>query len=174
MNIGCRPRCRVTPCAAVVRRASVLGLALIACDTDAGTNSCGPITAVVARVIDGDTVELDGGERVRYLLIDSPESTTEVECYGFEAAQYNRSLVEGQAVVLTYDEECTDRFGRLLAYVSMQGRDVNRLMIERGFACTLYIPSNGADRIDDYESVEAVARAQAVGMWGACEEVGCG
>ena len=133
----------------------------------------GPSSAVVDRVIDGDTIELDSGERVRYLMVDTPENTSEVECYGPEAATYNASLVEGQEVELRYDVERTDRYDRLLAYVSVQGREVNTLLVERGYACVLHIPPNGNDREDEFESLEATARAENRGLWGACEERPC-
>jgi micrococcal nuclease len=148
-------------------------LVLSACG-DATGSDCGPITATVARVIDGDTIELDSGERVRYLLVDTPESTGgQDDCYGAEAAQFNRELVEGKQIRLEYDQECTDRFDRLLAYVTIDDRDVNGLLIERGYACVLHIPPNGEDRVDAYEDLEALAAATAKGMWGACPEIAC-
>lgn len=151
----------------------VAGLGL-SCDAAEDGSSCGPSSAVVARVIDGDTVELDDGQRVRYLLVDTPEVSGQTECFGPEAEDFNRSLVEGQRVDLFYDEaECTDRYGRLLAFVEVQGRSVNRLLLERGLACVLYIPPGGEDRVDDYEQAEATAQAGQVGMWGACENPGC-
>jgi micrococcal nuclease len=146
-------------------------LALAACDPSGGR--CGPASAVVARVIDGDTVELDTGERVRYLLVDTPEDTSTVECYGPEATAYNTDLVAGAKVELRYDVECTDRYDRLLAYVSVAGREVNSLLVERGFACVLHIPPNGADRVEEFRSLQAVARAEGRGLWGACPEIPC-
>ncbi len=142
---------------------------------DGGTagGRCGPASAVVSRVIDGDTVELDSGERVRYLLVDTPESTTQNECFGDEASSFNRQLVGGREVRLTYDVECEDRFGRLLAFVEVDGRDVNELLLERGFACVLQIPPNGEDRVDAYEGVEARAKNEGRGLWGACGEIPC-
>lgn len=137
-------------------------------------NRCGPSEAFVERVIDGDTVELAGGERVRYLLIDTPESTSSTECFGPEATTFNRLLVEGQEVELEYDDECRDRFGRLLAYVRVGDREVNALMVERGFACVLHIPPNGQARVDSYEDLEAQAQYDDRGLWGACEERPCG
>ena len=139
-----------------------------------GSGRCGPAEAVVERVIDGDTVELDSGERVRYLLVDTPESTNGADdCFGAESAEQNRQLVEGKTIGLTYDEECSDDFGRLLAYVTVEDRDINLLLIERGLACVLYIPPNGADRIEEYEAAEEAAMASMVGLWGACEDVTC-
>ena len=136
--------------------------------------SAGPDTAKVERVVDGDTVELDDGERVRYLLVDTPESTNgATDCFGQNAKQFNHDLVMGKTIELTYDVEPRDRFGRLLAYVSVDGLDVGRRLVERGYACVLYIPPNGKDRRDEFEALEAEARAGARGMWGVCETVTC-
>ena len=133
---------------------------------------CGPERATVTRVIDGDTVVLDGGDKVRYLLVDANELEGGA-CYGREALEENRRLVEGQTVDLGYDVECSDRYGRLLAYVSVAGRDVGRLLVERGYACVLYIPPDGAGRRAELEAAEAAARDAHAGMWGACPEVAC-
>jgi micrococcal nuclease len=139
-----------------------------------GNTDCGPGgSGTVAQVIDGDTVELSSGERIRYLLVDTPESTTDVECYGPEAAQFNADVVEGEEVSLSYDQECTDDYGRVLAYVSIGDREINSLLVERGFGCALYIPPNGADRRDEFESLQAAARADNRGLWGACPENPC-
>lgn len=145
----------------------------LACD-DAGDDRCGPSSAVVARAIDGDTVELDDGTRVRYLMIDTPEVTGgKSDCWGAEAREFNAQLVEGERISLDYDVECEDAYGRLLAYVRLGDRDVNALMVERGLACVLRIPPNGEDRAAEFEQLEATARAGMVGLWGACAEVTC-
>lgn len=137
-------------------------------------SSCGPSSAVVARVVDGDTVELDDGTRVRYLMIDTPESTSgKDDCFGAEATALNRMLVEGQEITLRYDVECTDRYDRLLAYIEVDGREINSLLVERGAACVLHIPPNGEDRVDEFTALEDDARASMVGVWGACEDVTC-
>ena len=128
----------------------------------------------MARVIDGDTIELDSGERVRYLLVDTPESTNgKDDCFGAEAAMLNAMLVDGKTVTLSYDAECTDRYDRLLAYVEVDGREINSLLLERGAACVLHIPPNGSDRVDEYRELERTAANQMVGVWGACEDVTC-
>lgn len=151
------------------------GLALsLSCDGGAAGPACGPTEAVVARVIDGDTVELQSGERVRYLLVDTPEITNgKNDCFGPEARDFNRDLVEGKEIALSYDVECEDAYGRLLAYVELEGRDVSRLLVDRGFACVLHIPPNGEERADELMAAEAAAKAGMVGVWGACEEVTC-
>ena len=109
-------------------------LVLGACGSEGST--CGPSSALVQRVIDGDTIVLATGEKIRYLLIDAPETTNgHDDCYGSNAATFNTDLVLNKTVELTYDTQCTDMYGRLLAYVSVDGMDVNQLMVERGYAC---------------------------------------
>lgn len=137
-------------------------------------DDCGPTSATVARVIDGDTVELESGEIIRYIGIDTPESTQGADdCYGEEASIRNAELVEGQRVTIEYDLECTDRFDRLLGYLSVEGDEVNRRLIAEGFACTLFIPPNGSSRENEYRALEVQAMQQMTGMWGACEDVTC-
>ncbi len=156
-------------------RAIVLSffLSLGAC-SESTSPRCGPTEAVVVEVLDGDTVVLADGTRIRYLLIDSPEiSNGKNECFGLEARDINRDLVLNKTVQLEYDEECYDTFDRLLAYISVNGRNINSLMVERGYACALYIPPNGEDQKGYYEALETAARAANRGMWGACEEPGC-
>lgn len=144
----------------------------VACDSDDAGSICGPTQAEVVRVIDGDTVELADGQRVRYLLVDTPEVTGgKDECYGAEARDFNQQTVEGKTVTLIYDEqECTDRYDRLLAFVEVAGRDVNALLIERGFAQVLYIAPSGEDRKAEYEGLQARAEAGLAGQWGACQD----
>jgi len=156
-------------------------LPILACapETDATTTTdpvslCGPSKATVASVIDGDTIVLESGEKVRYLMIDTPEITGgKNDCWGEEARAYNEELVLGQEVTLTYDVECTDRFDRLLAYVEAPDGEMNTLMLERGFACLLSIPPNGTDRESEFATLELEARQSGEGMWGACSEVTC-
>ncbi|PRQ02490.1 SPBc2 prophage-derived endonuclease YokF precursor [Enhygromyxa salina] len=157
--------------------AGVAGCALaLGCDDGPGADEqgCGPAEATVTRVIDGDTIELDSGERVRYLMIDTPESTIEHECWGEEAKAANEALVAGQTVRLRYDEECTDDYDRLLAYVELSGHEINRVMVERGHACVLHIPPNGDAVADEYETLEYEARMLDKGLWAACDPTPCG
>jgi micrococcal nuclease len=137
-------------------------------------SSCGPSSATVTEVVDGDTVVLEGGQRVRYILVDTPEITLgHNDCYGAEARDYNKSLVLDQKVDLTYDQQCTDRYGRLLAYVSVQGHDVNALLVERGFGCVLYIPPDGDGRVDEFRALQSQAKTDGRGLWGSCTTGAC-
>ena len=134
---------------------------------------CGPTSGTVARVIDGDTIELTSGERIRYLMVDTPETSGGVECWGEEAKQYNTDLVAGKDITLVYDTECKDRFDRTLAYVYLGDREINSLLIQNGFACVLHIPPNGTDRKSEFESLEAIAQQQGLGLWGQCTDNPC-
>jgi micrococcal nuclease len=123
-------------------------------------------------VIDGDTIEIETGERVRYLMVDTPELSSS-DCYAQEALAFNTELVADREVTLRYDVECEDRFERTLAYVSVDGREVNSLLVEEGYACVLFIPPNGEDRRDEFDTLERQAQLASSGMWAACEEVAC-
>jgi micrococcal nuclease len=154
-----------------VARAALLVL-LAAC-SDPGSD-CGPSEGVVQRIVDGDTIELEGGLRIRYLMINTPETTGgSDDCFGQQAVQFNRDLVEGKTVELRYDVECEDRFDRTLAYVSVAGQEVNKLMLERGYACLLHISPNGDDRVAEYKALETAAKADNRGLWGACDPIPC-
>jgi micrococcal nuclease len=138
-------------------------------------NSCGPADATVRRALDGDTIELTSGERVRYLLVDTPEIDGGAgECYAQLALAMNRSLVEHRHVELRYEPACTDRFGRLLAYVSVDGREVNSWLVEQGYACVLHLPPSGDTRVREYLELESEAQRLKLGLWGACAMAPCG
>lgn len=149
--------------------AFVLIVAAAACNPP---SSAGPRAGTVVRAIDGDTVELASGERVRYLMVDTPELSSD-DCYADEAREFNASLVEGREIDLDYDVEREDRYGRTLAYVTVDGEEINTLLVEAGYACVLHISPNGDDRVSEFETLERTARDSSSGMWGACEEVAC-
>lgn len=154
-----------------VTRALVLTVALAGCESG---SPCGPTEAVVSRVIDGDTIVLESGEKIRYILVNAPETTNgHDDCYGQNAAQFNRDLVEGKTVTIKYDVDCTDRYDRLLAYVSVDGQEVNKLMLERGYACLLHIPPDGDDRADEFKALQDAAKSAKRGLWGACDPIPC-
>lgn len=85
----------------------------------------------IGRVIDGDTIEIVDGRRVRYIGIDAPEVD---DCYGIEALERNVELVMNKEVVLVSDGEDTDDYGRLLRKVYVEGEDVSALLVKGGYA----------------------------------------
>ena len=90
--------------------------------------------ARVIRVIDGDTIEIEGGVRVRYVGIDAPETYPQAEYYGPEATAKNRELVEGLSVRLERDISDKDKYGRLLRYVWVGDVFVNAELVKLGYA----------------------------------------
>ena len=132
-----------------------------------------PASGTVERVVDGDTFVLEGGDRVRLLGIDTPETVDPDEpvgCFGPQASAYSKHLLTGRHVRLVYDREHHDVYGRLLAYVYLDGRSslfVNRALIDRGFARTLSIPPNTAHAAE-LAAAERRAALTGVGLWGAC------
>lgn len=131
------------------------------------------VEAKVLEVIDGDTIvaSIAGEEeRIRYIGIDTPETDTSGqvgECYAAEATRLNEKLVGGRTVQLEFDEELRDRFGRLLAYVTADGRRVNEELVRSGSATTLTIEPNTA-RATRLAELETAAGRAGRGLWGAC------
>lgn len=133
----------------------------------------GAETVQVVRVIDGDTVELEGGRRVRYIGIDTPEvgdARGILACFGKEATEENKRLVEGKAVRLEKDISETDRYGRLLRYVyisSPAGEFVNDYLVRQGFAKAATFPPDVTHQ-EQFLEAEREAREQGRGLWGGC------
>ncbi|MBI1834045.1 MAG: thermonuclease family protein [Candidatus Andersenbacteria bacterium] len=131
--------------------------------------------AVVERVVDGDTVVLVGGRRVRYIGIDTPESVqvgTPVECLGKEASEKNKTLVEGKRVRLEKDVSETDRLGRLLRYIYVDDVFINDVLVREGFARASKYPPDVAYQVQ-LDTAEEFARQMKWGIWsGQCGATG--
>lgn len=119
---------------------------------------------VVKRVIDGDTIELEGGQKARYIGINSPE-LSEDSCFGKEALEKNRQLVEGKIVRLQKDISETDKYGRLLRYVWVDDVFVNEVLVQEGFAQVSTYPPDVLYK-DVFLAAEKQARIEMVGLWG--------
>jgi micrococcal nuclease len=138
----------------------------------AGEHEC---EAVVERVVDGDTIVLESGERVRYIGIDTPETvhpSKPEECFGAEATKKNTELVEGKRVLLVQDVSDTDRYGRLLRYVYVQDVFVNNRLVEEGYAYASSYPPD-VDKQEQLRKSQEEARRTERGLWapGACADV---
>jgi micrococcal nuclease len=120
---------------------------------------------LVTRVIDGDTVEIEGGQRVRYLGVDAPEANG--ECFAAEATEYNRMLVEGKRVQMVSEETDHDDYGRLLRYVTVDDTFVSDALIRGGYARVMVIPPDTA-RYRELVALQDAARTNNVGLWDVC------
>jgi len=117
----------------------------------------------VVKVLDGDTIVIDTGEKVRYLGIDAPEPN---DAYGTSSTKYNDGLVSDKEVKLEYDYEKIDKYGRTLAYVWVDEVLVNEKMVEEGFANVYTIPrTRKLKYIDRLNQAQQWAKDHHNGMW---------
>lgn len=151
-------------------------------------SSCAPSRVEpVACVLDGDTFDVgacgDDGERIRMLGVDAPEIAHDpdpADCYGDRAAQVLDLELDGQEVLLTFDEVCEGEFGRTLAWVFL-GVDeddedavpvnLNLWLVENGLARVYReFESEDSRYFADLEAAERSAQDREIGLWGACTE----
>ena len=152
--------------------APLLALAALGCGPT--QSPCGPSEGKVTNAVDGDTVDLESGVRLRLLLVDTPETTNgHNDCYGQIAADYTAANLVGKQVSLKYDTQCMDRYGRTLAYVTVDNRDFNAELVSKGYACVYYIAPDGMSRRAEFDDLESVAKTNRTGVWGACSPVTC-
>src|SRR3989344_4483216 len=124
----------------------------------------------IVRVVDGDTVVIEGGQTVRYIGIDTPETVHPqkmVECFGREAANKNKELVEGKLVQLEKDVSKVDKYGRLLRYVYVDDIFVNELLVKEGFAHASSYPPDVKYQ-DLLNNTQKEAQSQNKGLWAGC------
>lgn len=128
--------------------------------------------AKVKRVIDGDTFVIENGtskgEKVRLIGIDAPETRRtarkEIGYYGQEAKEYLTSMLNGKQVKLVFDVGKRDRYGRLLAYVYLGKKFVNRDLVEQGYAVSYTLAPN-VQYADLFVKLERQARREKRGLW---------
>lgn len=126
----------------------------------------------VTRVIDGDTIEIEGGERVRYIGIDTPETVDprkSIQCFGVEASKKNKELVEGKMVRLEKDITDRDKYHRLLRYVWLGDTLINLSLVEQGFAHSYSYPPD-IKLQDQFVAAERQAREAKIGFWNTCQQ----
>lgn len=130
--------------------------------------AAGAGTLSVERAVDGDTVVMSDGTRVRYIGVDTPElhhPRKPVEAYAKEAWEFNRSLVEGKPVRLEYDLDKHDRYHRLLAYVYLEdGTFVNAELVKQGYAHVYTKPPN-VRHAKEFLALQKEAREAGRGLW---------
>jgi micrococcal nuclease len=147
-------------------------LAAAALAVGCGGDSTTPVAgrhARVTKVTDGDTIHLGSLGPVRLIGIDTPEVYRGEECFGREASAFaERLLPPGTRVRYRVGVDERDRYGRLLAYVWLpDGRMVNRVMVEQGYAQQLTIPPN-VEFADVFRRAARAARGAGLGLWRAC------
>jgi micrococcal nuclease len=117
---------------------------------------------LVTRVIDGDTVVIQNGARVRYIGIDTPEMPAEY--LAREATEKNSELVEGKVVRLENDVRDKDDYGRLLRYVWVGDTMVNAELVRLGYAYSHDYPPDIKYQAM-FDKLEDEAKENELGLW---------
>ncbi len=131
----------------------------------------------VVRVIDGDTIEIENSQKVRYIGINTPElhdKRKPVECFANEAYLKNKELVEGKEVYLEKDVSHTDKYGRLLRYVYLTDKSstdeanfINLYLIANGYANLMTVPPD-VKHADLFKQERKKAMINNLGLWNKC------
>ncbi|WP_341285542.1 thermonuclease family protein [Priestia megaterium] len=147
------------------------------------TNVTNPLTAsnkvsnyptfetTVISVVDGDTFHAlinNKDEKVRLILTDSPETVkrgVKIQRYGPEASAYTKSVLKpGTKVNLELDAQERDQYGRILAYVYVDGKMLNETLLEKGLARVAVFPPN-TRYVDEFREIQEKAKQQKLGVW---------
>ena len=134
-----------------------------------------PNQAFVTHVIDGDTIEIENGQRVRLLGVDTPETVDlrrPVGCFGKQASNKSKELLSGKIVILEKDVSEADKYGRLLRFVYLpllgdQTLFVNDYLIREGYGKVLTIPPD-VKFAEQFLEAQRKARELKKGLWGNC------
>ncbi|MCP4868785.1 MAG: thermonuclease family protein [Proteobacteria bacterium] len=143
-----------------------------------GDPACSEQTQVeVLSVTDGDTLRVlylsgsrEGSEDdVRLIGFDTPEvdhSGDDHDCFGLPAWQALIDVIDGELAWLTFDEECSDTYGRALGFLfrDSDGLFVNQHMIREGYGRACPFPPNTTFS-DDFSAAEVLARDENLGRW---------
>jgi len=129
--------------------------------------------ARIAYVVDGDTVGLTNGQRVRFVQIDTPEVYNSLECYGEQASAVTKGLLPAGTLVRLYPEPATDSvdaYGRLLRYVVRvrDGLNVNVRLVRVGAAAPYFYRYRRGRYANLLERLALRARSLHLGLWGRC------
>ena len=125
------------------------------------------LTYRVERAIDGDTLLLTTGHRVRLLGVDTPETVhpeRPPEPFGPEASAFTKRLAEGEAVRLEFDRERLDRYDRVLAWVFVGDRMLNEELVRAGLSKAVLISPLRPDYRKRLVAAEKAAKGEGIGV----------
>lgn len=151
----------------------ILPVAAATAAVDAGRVVSAPPVYRIDHVVDGDTIALRNGQRVRLVQIDTPEVFFGVECYGRAASSATKGLLPSGSRVRLFAEPATDRvdqYGRLLRYVvRVNGAlNVNVRLVAIGAAAPYFYKGRRGRYAARLEVLAKSARARKRGLSGAC------
>lgn len=125
----------------------------------------------VTRVIDGDTIEIESGQKVRLIGVNAPESVDpkrKDQCFGKESSDFTKSLLLEKSVKLEKDVSETDKYGRLLRYVWLDSQMVNVTLVKEGFAQVSTFPPDVKYK-DKFLVAQNYAKENNLGLWSKCK-----
>lgn len=131
------------------------------------------IQAEIVEIIDGDTFIVktydDAIEKVRLLLIDTPESVhpkEEKQLFSEEVLEYIESIVQkGDKITLELGEKERDKYDRLLAYVWVNNINLNKQLVEKGYARVAYVYEPNMKYLDEFLEAEKRAKEKKLNIW---------
>jgi micrococcal nuclease len=122
-----------------------------------------PTKEKVKRVVDGDTIELANGQIVRFVGVNAPNNGDPFE---EEATEANQKLVQGKTVTFEYDAYTSDRFGRVLAYPFVDGKNVVVELARQGMVkVTIYEDRRKLKYQDELLRTQDEAKKKKLGIW---------
>lgn len=141
----------------------VIFLILVRMQSQIGQEQAEVDRFAVSRIIDGDTMELAGGDKVRLLGIDTPEKG---QPYYDDAREFLSRLTLGKSVALDYGTRRRDSYGRLLAFVTIDTVQVNRAIIANGLGYLYLFKDNiGNPKIESMMAAQREAISKERGIW---------
>ncbi len=136
----------------------------------------------ITKVIDGDTLVLETGQLLRLIGIDTPELRRKT-LKGFiyepaplskEAKEFTKRLAEEKFARIEFDVDKKDKYGRLLGYCFIKGKDkdlfLNKRLLEEGLAVLYTYPPN-VKYVEEFVKAQRKARQNKKGLWGAYEVI---
>ncbi|MDO8225115.1 thermonuclease family protein [Bacillus cabrialesii] len=130
------------------------------------------VDVTLDRAVDGDTIKVtyNGNvDTVRYLLVDTPETKKPHSCvqpYGEDASKRNKELVNSGKLQLEFDKgDRRDKYGRLLAYVYVDGKSVEETLLQEGLARVAYVYEPNTKYIDQFKKDEQEAKSEKLSIW---------
>lgn len=144
-------------------------LILTGCTNNPSTSG---LSAKVIDVVDGDTIKVqfaDGQkETIRLLLVDTPETKhpdKPVQPFGPEASAFAKDTLLGKNIEVELDVSERDKYGRLLAYIWIDGKMFNEMLLENGLARVAYVYPPNVKYVDQFRIIQSVAQENEIGIW---------
>jgi micrococcal nuclease len=131
------------------------------------------LPATITKNIDGDTLDINLNgkeEKVRMLCVDTPEThhpRLGVQPFGPEAAEYTKKIlpVGTKVEIETGIGGGRDKYGRLLAYIYVDGKMFNEMLLEKGLARVAYIYAPNTKYVDEFYAIQKIAQKKGIGIW---------